>query len=66
MPSTSISRIAYDPDTEVLSVWFVGSGRQYDYLDVPRHAAEAFRRAFAKGRHFNAFIRDRYDFKLVA
>jgi hypothetical protein len=66
MPSTSIRRFAYDPATGTLSVWFVTSGRRYDYVDVPPTVAEGFRRAVSKGRYFNAVIRDRYDFRLVA
>ncbi len=66
MPSTAISRIVYDEDSRVMSVWFVESGQRYDYIDVPPHAAAAFRRAPSKGRHFVAFVRDRYDFKRVA
>lgn len=46
----------------VLSVWFVASGRRYDYRGVPPEVAGDFRRAFSKGRFFNARIRDRYPF----
>ena len=65
MPSTSIRRFEYDEAARILSVWFVASGRRYDYRDVPPHVAGDFRRAFSKGRYFNARIRDRYPFVRV-
>jgi hypothetical protein len=34
-PSTSIRKTEYDPETRVLWVWFVASGRRYDYEAVP-------------------------------
>ncbi|MER8446517.1 KTSC domain-containing protein [Mesorhizobium sp. M1066] len=65
MPSTSIHKFEYDPETRVLSVWFVASGRQYDFLDVPLETFTAFKAAFAKGRYFNDHVRNRYPFRLV-
>jgi hypothetical protein len=61
----SIRRFAYDPDRHVLSVWFLASGKQYDYEDVPARVYEDFRAAFSKGRFFNAHIRDHYRYRLV-
>jgi hypothetical protein len=65
MPSTLIRNTRYDPATKILSVWFVTSGRRYDYKDVAPETYAAFRQAFSKGRFFNAFIRDRHRFQLV-
>lgn len=65
MPSTSISKFDYDPNTRVLSVWFVASGKHYEFLDVPAEAFAAFQSAFAKGRYFNNHIRNNYAFRLV-
>lgn len=65
MPSTSIKKFDYDANTKVLSGWFVASGKQYEFLDVPPEAFAAFRSAFAKGRYFNTQIRNRYEFRLV-
>lgn len=65
MPSLSIKSTRYDPDTRVLSVWFVTSGKRYDYIGVPPDTYEALRAAFSKGRFFNANIRDRYPYRLV-
>lgn len=63
MPSTSIRKSEYDPDRRTLSVWFVASGKRYDYEDVPPEAYAAFRSAFSKGRHFNSFIRNRFKYR---
>lgn len=59
MPSTVIKRFEYRPESRELEVLFV-TGRRYLYSDVPPEEAEAFRAAFAKGVHFNRYIRDRY------
>ena len=61
MPSTVIRSIAYHPEERELDVVFT-TGRRYLFHDVPPEAAEAFRRAFSKGRHFNVRIRNRYRF----
>jgi len=60
MPSTVIRSIAYHPEDRELDVVFT-TGRRYLYHGVPPEAADAFRAAFSKGRHFNAHIRDRYE-----
>ena len=59
MPSTVIKRFDYQPDSQELVILFT-TGRRYVYSEVPHHAAEDFRAAFAKGVHFNRYIRDRY------
>ena len=65
MPSTVIRRFDYSPERRELIVEFV-TGRRYVYCDVPEDEAAAMRAAFAKGRHFNARIRDRYRFRELA
>ena len=65
MPSTSIARTEYDAARKVLSVWFVASGKRYDYEGVPQDIVSRFRSAFSKGRFFNADIRDRYRYRHV-
>ncbi len=65
MPSTSISRAEYDPATAVFSVWFLASGRRYDYDGVPQEIYEAYKQAFAKGRFFNENIRNKFRYRLV-
>jgi lysyl-tRNA synthetase class 2 len=61
MPSTVIRSIAYRPEALELDVLFT-TGRRYLFHDVPPEAAEAFRTARSKGRHFNSRIRGRYLF----
>jgi len=61
MPSTVISSYKYDPETRTLEVLFT-TGRRYVYFNVPQSAVDEFRSAFSKGRHFNAHIRDAYDY----
>ena len=58
--SSSLRSVGYDPRRQVLEVEFA-SGRRYRYLDVPPHVHEALRAAPSLGRHFNEFIRDRYE-----
>ncbi|PAQ09600.1 KTSC domain-containing protein [Mesorhizobium temperatum] len=53
MPSTSIHKTEYDPERKVLSVWFVASGKCYQFEDVPPETFAEVRAAFAKGRFFN-------------
>ena len=62
MPSTVIRRFEHSPERRELTVEFV-TGRRYVYLDVPEEEAAAMRAAFAKGRYFNAHVRDRYKFR---
>ncbi|HXG82034.1 MAG TPA: KTSC domain-containing protein [Sphingomicrobium sp.] len=59
MPSTVIRRFDYRPEARELEILFT-TGRRYLYSNVPEEAAARFRSAFAKGVHFNRFIRDRY------
>jgi hypothetical protein len=61
MPSTVIRSVAYHPESRELDVVFT-TGRRYLFQDVPPEAAEDFRAARVKGRHFNARIRGRYRF----
>jgi hypothetical protein len=63
MPSTAISRIAYEAETQTLNVWFRESGELYRYYEVPPRIFEAFRKAGSKGRFFNLHIKDRYCFQ---
>jgi hypothetical protein len=65
MPSTVIRRFYYVPERRELIVEFV-SGRRYAYLEVPEAEAATMRAAFAKGRYFNAHIRDRYRHRVLA
>lgn len=65
MPSTVIRRFDYSPQRRELTVEFV-TGRRYVYGNVPEDEAVAMRAAFAKGRYFNAHVRDRYPCRELA
>ena len=60
MPSTVIRRFSYRAESRELEILFT-TGRRYLYLDVPPGAVDEFKAAFAKGVHFNRYIRDRYE-----
>ena len=62
MPSTVIKRFDYEPHRRELLVTFT-TGRRYIYSKVPPEAVDRFRRAVSKGQHFNAHIRDRYEYR---
>ncbi|MEY9102940.1 hypothetical protein ABIA24_005913 [Sinorhizobium fredii] len=64
MPSHLIKRADYDAETRTLSVWLLTNDKRYDYEDVPVETYAAFRRAFSKGRFFNAHIRDRFRYRV--
>lgn len=59
MPSTVIRRFDYRPDAGELEITFT-TGRRYLYLNVPEDAVQRLRSAFAKGVHFNRYIRNHY------
>jgi hypothetical protein len=65
MPSTVIKRFEYLPERQELVVEFV-TGRRYAYENVPEGAAAGLRGAFAKGVHFNRYIRARYACRELA
>ncbi|TKB30121.1 MAG: KTSC domain-containing protein, partial [Mesorhizobium sp.] len=46
-----IRKTEYDPERKVLSVWFVASGKRYEFEGVPPETFAAFKAAFAKGRN---------------
>ena len=62
MPSTVIKRFDYRPESRELEILFT-TGRRYLYAEVPPDAVDELRAAFAKGVHFNHYIRDRYQYR---
>lgn len=64
MPSTIISRFAYDQSAHELWVELT-TGRRYVYSEVPEDVASAFRCAFAKGVYFNTRIRGHFPHREV-
>lgn len=46
-------------------MWFVASGKRYDFEGVPPETYAAFRSAFVKGRFFNDHIRGHFRYRRV-
>lgn len=65
MPSTAIRDYEYDPESRQLSVWFQPEGRHYIYLDVPEDIYIGLSAARSRGRYFNQYLRDRFEYHLV-
>ena len=59
LQSSAISRIAYDEEQSVLSIWFRETGR-YLYHGVPRAIYDALRTAPSAGAYFNQAIKRRF------
>ena len=60
IPSTAISKINYDPDTEGLTVQFQGENKKYFYPGVPLELVQSLMKAPSKGEFFMANIHDQY------
>lgn len=57
--SSIIDRIAYDEESEILTVTFRENGK-YLYYDVPAAVFDAFRKAPSAGSFFNAHVKDQF------
>lgn len=62
MPSSVINSYEYDAVKHTLTITFV-SGKVYAYLAVPKQIYVGMRGAVSKGRYFNNYIKDLYDFE---
>lgn len=62
MPSSVVSKYVYDTETNALIITFV-SGKVYRYKAVPKQIYVGIRGAVSKGRYFNNFIKDLYEFE---
>jgi hypothetical protein len=60
--SSAIERIGYDEAARELHITFAG-WTAYTYYRVPKQTYLRFVAAASKGRFFNAWIKDRYDFR---
>lgn len=54
--SSAIVRATYDPDRQVLDLWYKG-GDRYSYFDVPIDVYEALRAAPSAGEFVNRVIK---------
>ncbi|SFP02596.1 KTSC domain-containing protein [Amycolatopsis arida] len=62
--SSSLRAVGYDPDERVLEVEF-HNDRVYRYFGVARAIHRRLLAAGSKGRFFNRFVRDRYEYEWV-
>ena len=62
--SSTVRSIGYDRQTETLEIEF-GSGRVYQYYNVPDRLHVEIMQAPSKGQFFNTYIRDRYPYSRV-
>ncbi len=62
MPSTVIEHFNFDQKTGTLKITFV-SGNRYAYKNVPEKVYNTMKISGSKGRYFNRFIKDKYDFE---
>ncbi|HYK76861.1 MAG TPA: KTSC domain-containing protein [Daejeonella sp.] len=62
MPSSVIAHFSYSPLTSILEITFV-SGKVYYYQHVPPEIYKKLKTADSKGRYFNEYIKDKYEFK---
>lgn len=58
--SSAIERVAYNPLSRELSVWFSGR-RRYIYSDVPAEIYQSLCQAGSAGRFVNSAVRGRFD-----
>ena len=54
--SSTISAVAFDPDTMTLGVAFQ-NGTEYHYFNVPAHVFEGLKSAGSPGQYFDAFVK---------
>lgn len=59
--SSTIARVGYDGDTQVLSVEFAKSGT-YHYYDVPQEVFEQMKAAPSKGQFLSQSIKGTYRY----
>jgi len=64
MPSSVVSKYSYDAETQSLVITFV-SGKVYRYKAVPKKIYVGMRGAVSKGRYFNSYIKDLYEFEAL-
>ncbi len=64
LDSSVLSSARYDPDQRLLEIEF-RTGRIYRYFNVPMEVFRDLLQAQSKGRFFNRFIRDNYQYRTV-
>ncbi|WP_316845099.1 KTSC domain-containing protein [Pedobacter psychrodurus] len=62
MPSSVIKYFSYDGVTKTLKVIFV-TDMVYLYQNVPEKIYKMLKASGSKGRYFNSYIKDKFNFK---
>lgn len=65
MPSSVIQAYTYNAADHILRITFV-SGKVYNYKAVPKQVYVGMRGAVSKGKYFNSYIKDLYEFEELA
>lgn len=60
--STLIKSVAYDADTQVLTLVFVNNDETYEYANVPEEVYKDLMAAESKGSYFAKNIKGKYEF----
>lgn len=64
MPSSVVSQMIYNEETETLRIVYV-SGMVYDYKNVPWEVYQAMKTSGSKGTFLNRFIKGNFEFEKV-
>lgn len=64
--STAIKSIGYNEDKHLLEVEILGTGRIYQYQDVPLEEYFDFMDAKSLGEYYNRVIKEKYEYKELA
>jgi hypothetical protein len=62
MPSTVIDHFKYNQNSKILTITF-NSGNVYAYQHVPDVVYTAMKKSISKGKFFNLYIKDRFEFE---
>ena len=60
LDSSAISKVTYNKKTQKMNVRFVGTGKSYTYVGVPKQVYQDFIDAPSAGQFFNDYIKDDY------
>lgn len=63
--SSNLAGIAYEPQQQVLTVWFL-NGTIYNYYDVPNSVWVSFVNADSKGKYLASQIKNRFSYERVS
>ena len=63
--SSNLAGISYEPNQQVLTVWFL-NGSIYNYYDVPQSTWVSFQNADSKGKYLAANIKGRFGYDRVS